>query len=144
MVDTVLSMGKSFLRGASAPLYLMTLGAYSITYVKGRTGLGRGRSPPQVVTGRTGLGRGRSPPQVVTEPVLRFDDVHHSLKELPSAGFAGEQVAEARLERGGVCFEDEVGLGRDVASPSRTRPRFVVCVPHLELADDVGNSSRCT
>jgi hypothetical protein len=49
----------------------------------------------------------------VTEPVLRFDDVHHSLKELPSAGFAGEQVAEARLERGGVCLERELCVGRD-------------------------------
>jgi hypothetical protein len=85
----MLSMVKNFLRGASASLYLMTLGASSVTYIEGRIGLERGGGPPEVAT----------------EPVPRFDDVCHSLKEWPFAGFTGEQVAEAeaKLGRGGVC-----------------------------------------
>jgi hypothetical protein len=43
-------MGKSFLRGVSAPLYLMTLGASSVTDIEGRTRLRQGRSPPEVMT----------------------------------------------------------------------------------------------
>jgi hypothetical protein len=62
------------------------------------------------VEGRTGLGRGGSPLEVVTELVLRFDDMHHSLKEWPSAGFAGKLIAETGL---GVCPEGELRVGRD-------------------------------
>jgi hypothetical protein len=57
----MLSMEKSFLRDALAPLYLMTLGASSITDIEARTGLGRGRSLLEVET----------------EPISSFDDVRH-------------------------------------------------------------------
>jgi hypothetical protein len=108
VVEIVFSMGKSFLRDATAPMYLMTLGASSVTDIEGRTGLGRGASPPKVVT----------------EPILRFDDVCRSLKEWPSARFVGEQVAEAGLGRGGVCPEGKLCIGRD-----RICARGLVCVP---------------
>jgi hypothetical protein len=74
-------MGESFLRDASAPLYLMALGISSVTDIEGRTELERGR----------GL------LEVMIEPILRFEDVRHSLKKCPSVGFAGEQVAGAGL-----------------------------------------------
>jgi hypothetical protein len=97
VVDTVLSMGKSFLGDTSTPLYLMTMGAPSITNIKGRTRLRQGENLPKVTT----------------EPDLRFNDVCHYLKEWPPARFIGEQVAEARLEGGGVCLEGELCVGRD-------------------------------
>jgi hypothetical protein len=75
----------------------MTLGASSVIDIEGKIGLRRGGSPPEVAT----------------EPILRFDDVCHSLKEWSSAGFAGEQVAEAGLRRGRVCHEGELSFGRD-------------------------------
>jgi hypothetical protein len=102
----VLSMGKSFLRDTSAPPYLMALGTFSITNIEGRIKLGRGGGPPKVAT----------------EPVLRFDDVCHSLKEWPSAGFAGEQVAG--LGRGGVGPEGEPCVRRDGVCA-----RGLVCAP---------------
>lgn len=86
MVDTVLSIGKSFLRDASALLCPMTLGTSPVTDIEGRTELGRDEGPPEVTT----------------EPVLRFDDTRHSSKEWPFAGFALGQVAEAGLGRGKV------------------------------------------
>jgi hypothetical protein len=97
VVDTVLSMGKSFLRDVSASLCLMTLVASSVTDIEGRTGLGRGG----------GL------PEVATEPIPRFDYVRHSLKEWPFAGFTGEQVAEVGLERGRVFPKGELYVERD-------------------------------
>jgi hypothetical protein len=78
----MLSTGKSFLRDVSTSLYLMTLGASPVTNIEGRIGLGRGGGPPEVEI----------------EPVSIFDDMHHSLKEWPFTGFAGEQVAEAVLD----------------------------------------------
>lgn len=86
VVDTVLSMGKNFLREASALLCPMTLGTSSVTDIKGRTGLERDEGPPEVTT----------------KPVLRIDDARYSSKEWPFAGFALGQVAEAGLGRGGV------------------------------------------
>jgi hypothetical protein len=62
VVDTVLSVGKSFLRDVTAPLYLMMLGASSIIDIEGRTGHRQGGGTPEVAT----------------EPVLRFDDMCHS------------------------------------------------------------------
>jgi hypothetical protein len=79
-------MGKSFLRDASSSLYPVKLGVSFVTDIEGRTGLGRDRGPPEVAT----------------EPVLRFDDARHSLKQCPFAGFVGEQVAKDELGRGGV------------------------------------------
>jgi hypothetical protein len=72
----------------------MTLGASSITDIEGRTGLRQGKIPLEVVT----------------ELALRFDDMCHSLKEWPSAGFVGKQVAETGLR---VCPEGELHVGRD-------------------------------
>jgi hypothetical protein len=92
VVDKVLSMGKSLLRNASAPLYWMTLGASSVTDIEGRAVLGRGGSLLEVAT----------------EPVLRFNDVCHSLKEWPPTGFTRDQVAEAGLWRGGFLSQGRV------------------------------------
>jgi hypothetical protein len=49
VVDTGLGMGKSCLRGASAPLCLMTLGMSSIMDIEGRAKLGRGGRLPEVM-----------------------------------------------------------------------------------------------
>ena len=81
MVDTVLSMRKSFLRDASAPLYLMMLRASSVTDIEGITRLGRGGSPPEVAT----------------EPILGFEDVRATIEGVASSGIHGEQVAKAKL-----------------------------------------------
>jgi hypothetical protein len=117
-------MRKSFLRDASAPLYLMMLGASSITDIEGRTGLGRGGSPPEVVT----------------EPVLRFNDVCHNLFEWPSVGFAGVQVAEVGLGRGGVRPEGELCIGRD-----RVCARGLVHAPVvLHVPSRAGRRRPCT
>jgi hypothetical protein len=50
VVDTLLSMGKSFLQDTSASLYLMTLGASSVTDIEGRSELERDGGPPEVAT----------------------------------------------------------------------------------------------
>jgi hypothetical protein len=47
----------------------------------------------------------------MTEPILRFDDVCHSLKEWPSIGFMGEQAAEGGLRQGGVYPKGEICVG---------------------------------
>jgi hypothetical protein len=46
VVDTVLSMGKGFLRDASALLCPMTLGTSSDTNIEGRIGLGEMKACP--------------------------------------------------------------------------------------------------
>jgi hypothetical protein len=61
VVDIELGLGKSFLRGVSAPLYLMTLGTSSVIDIECRTGLERCGSLPDVKT----------------KPSLGFDDVCH-------------------------------------------------------------------
>jgi hypothetical protein len=49
VVDTGLGMRKSWLRGVSAPLCLMTLGMSSVVDIKGRAELGRGGSLPEAM-----------------------------------------------------------------------------------------------
>jgi hypothetical protein len=64
------------------------------------------------------------------EPILRFDDVRHILEEWPSAGFAGEQVAEAGLGRGGVCPEGEPYVRRDrIYARGLVRDLVILYVP---------------
>jgi hypothetical protein len=64
---------------------------------------GVGRPPVADIEVRARLGRGGSPPKVVTEPVLIFEDVRTTVEGVVSCGIRGEQVAKAGLGRGGVC-----------------------------------------
>jgi hypothetical protein len=90
-------MGKSFLRDASAPLYLMMLGR------------------PLSQMSRA-------------EPGSSEAEVYHSLKEWPSVGFTGEKVAEAGLERGGVCPKGKLCVGRDkVCARGLSAPCRITC-----------------
>jgi hypothetical protein len=92
------------------------------------------------IEGITRLGRGGSPPEVVTEPILRFNDVCHSLIEWPSVGFTGEQVAEAGLGRGGGRLEGELCIGRD-----RVCARGLVHAPVvLHVPSRAGRRRSCT
>jgi hypothetical protein len=60
------------------------------------------------------LGRGGILPEDVIEPAPGLAAMHDNVKGVVFCEFRGEQVVEAGLGRGGVCFETEVGLGRGV------------------------------
>jgi hypothetical protein len=80
-----------------------------------------GRSFVGVIEDEAMLGRGRSLPEAMTEPALGLIVVQETFKGMSSYGICGEQVAEAELERGGVCSEAEVC----VSQPTLCR----MCVP---------------
>jgi hypothetical protein len=70
-------------------IYLMMLGASSITDIEGRIGLGRGGGPPKVVT----------------ESILRFDDIRHNWRSAfrgiyGGAGSRGQAQARRSLSQG--------------------------------------------
>jgi hypothetical protein len=80
----------------------------------------------------------------MTEPALGFVDVCDTVEGVASCGIHGEQVAEARLGRGRVCPEDEVGFVRGGVCTRGPAHTFVVYASHQGLAGGLGNSSCCT
>jgi hypothetical protein len=62
------------------------------------------------------LERGRSLPEAVAEPALGFATVHNTVEGVASCGIRREQVAEAELGRGGICFEAQTDFRRGVVS----------------------------
>jgi hypothetical protein len=63
--------------------------------------------------------------------------VRDTVEGVVSCRIREEQVAEARLEQGGVCPEAEVGFGRGKVCARGPTCALVVYASHQELADDV-------
>jgi hypothetical protein len=56
------------------------------------------------------LGRGGSLPEAMAEPALGFVDMHDTVEGVASCRIHREQVAEAGLGWGIICFEAEAGF----------------------------------
>ena len=109
-------MGKSCLRGASAPLCLMKLGTSSVTDIEGQSELGRGGSLPEVMT----------------EPSLTCTTVH----EVASCGIHGGEGSRGR-ERRSLYPRTSSALGETKFAPEGRSMLLSYYVFHKGLSGGV-------
>jgi hypothetical protein len=81
-------------------------------------------------------------PEAVVELALGLVAVQDTVGGVAFCGIRGEQVAETKLGRGGVCSEAKTGLERGVVSSQRSDHALSYARPIRSWQTTWGNSSR--